>query len=212
MSHVLDLVRIVVEACRQIGAAGKRVKYGVTHLRFRSNKGHDLRHRDTAPFGHARPPLNAVVLGDLFRLGQRFQRGEGDLLRMLDEAADLEFEIREISRQQSPILRRGGTFPFDQKYGEMSFSVNSEMGFKRSSGILSHPMRTYVYTRGTSDLALLDRAAKAMDVALDKAWEAQRERRGRDPGEAHHGHAECKKAEAAPGIIIYATGDVIQIS
>ncbi len=30
---------------------------------------------------------------------------------------------------------------------------------------------TYVYTRGTSDLALLDRAAKAMDVALEKAWE-----------------------------------------
>jgi len=32
---------------------------------------------------------------------------------------------------------------------------------------------TYVYTRGTSDLALLDRAAKAMDVALDEAWNAR---------------------------------------
>jgi len=29
---------------------------------------------------------------------------------------------------------------------------------------------TYVYTRGTSDLAVLDRAAKAMDAALDEAW------------------------------------------
>ncbi len=32
---------------------------------------------------------------------------------------------------------------------------------------------TYVYTRGTSDLAMLDRAAKAMDVALDQAWEGR---------------------------------------
>ena len=32
---------------------------------------------------------------------------------------------------------------------------------------------TYVYTRGTDDLAILDRAAKAMDVALAEAWEGR---------------------------------------
>jgi UPF0755 protein len=32
---------------------------------------------------------------------------------------------------------------------------------------------TYVYTRGTGELALLDRAAKAMDVALAEAWESR---------------------------------------
>jgi UPF0755 protein len=32
---------------------------------------------------------------------------------------------------------------------------------------------TYVYTRGTSDLAVLDRAAKAMDVALEDAWQGR---------------------------------------
>jgi UPF0755 protein len=32
---------------------------------------------------------------------------------------------------------------------------------------------TYVYTRGTDELALLDRAAKAMDVALAEAWEGR---------------------------------------
>lgn len=32
---------------------------------------------------------------------------------------------------------------------------------------------TYVYTRGTSDLAVLDRAAKAMDEALAQAWEGR---------------------------------------
>jgi UPF0755 protein len=35
---------------------------------------------------------------------------------------------------------------------------------------------TYVYTRGTDELAVLDRAAKAMDKALAEAWD------GRDPG------------------------------
>jgi UPF0755 protein len=29
---------------------------------------------------------------------------------------------------------------------------------------------TYVYTRGSDDLAVLDRAAKAMDTALASAW------------------------------------------
>lgn len=33
---------------------------------------------------------------------------------------------------------------------------------------------TYVYTRGTSDLAILDRAAKAMDEALAAAWESRK--------------------------------------
>ena len=32
---------------------------------------------------------------------------------------------------------------------------------------------TYVYTRGTDDLAILDRAAKAMDVALAEAWDGR---------------------------------------
>ncbi len=32
---------------------------------------------------------------------------------------------------------------------------------------------TYVYTRGTGELALLDRAAKAMDKALAEAWESR---------------------------------------
>ena len=32
---------------------------------------------------------------------------------------------------------------------------------------------TYVYTRGTDDLAILDRAAKAMDAALADAWEGR---------------------------------------
>ncbi len=32
---------------------------------------------------------------------------------------------------------------------------------------------TYVHTRGTSDLAILDRAAKAMDEALAQAWESR---------------------------------------
>jgi UPF0755 protein len=34
---------------------------------------------------------------------------------------------------------------------------------------------TYVYTRGTDDLAILDRAAKAMDAALADAWDGRRE-------------------------------------
>ncbi|HMB55767.1 MAG TPA: endolytic transglycosylase MltG [Arenimonas sp.] len=33
---------------------------------------------------------------------------------------------------------------------------------------------TYVYTRGTSDLAILDRAAKAMDEKLAEAWQSRR--------------------------------------
>ena len=33
---------------------------------------------------------------------------------------------------------------------------------------------TYVYTRGTDDIAILDRAAKAMDVALAAAWESRK--------------------------------------
>jgi UPF0755 protein len=32
---------------------------------------------------------------------------------------------------------------------------------------------TYVFTRGTDELAILDRAAKAMDVALAKAWDGR---------------------------------------
>jgi len=32
---------------------------------------------------------------------------------------------------------------------------------------------TYVFTRGTDDLAILDRAAKAMDVALQEAWDGR---------------------------------------
>ncbi len=32
---------------------------------------------------------------------------------------------------------------------------------------------TYIYTRGTDELAILDRAAKAMDVALAKAWDGR---------------------------------------
>ena len=35
---------------------------------------------------------------------------------------------------------------------------------------------TYVYTRGTDDIAILDRAAKAMDVALAEAWESRKPR------------------------------------
>ena len=34
---------------------------------------------------------------------------------------------------------------------------------------------TYVYTRGTDDLAILDRAARAMDVALAEAWEGRQD-------------------------------------
>lgn len=34
---------------------------------------------------------------------------------------------------------------------------------------------TYVFTRGTDDVAILDRAAKAMDVALDEAWRGRQQ-------------------------------------
>ena len=98
--------------------------------------------------------LDRLSKGEVIQ--RKFTIVEGWSFRDLRAALDADALIKHstqglIDAQVMEKLGRGGVFPEGRFLPE-----------------------TYVYTRGTDDIAVLDRAAKAMDVALAEAWESRK--------------------------------------
>jgi hypothetical protein len=67
VAHVRDRVRVVVDAL--VGCFIERVEDDPLRVGERPDEIDDGRHRDAAPLGDSRPPLDAEVLGYLLVVG-----------------------------------------------------------------------------------------------------------------------------------------------
>src|SRR5262249_55048341 len=93
--HMLNSVTVVIETA--LRAAREGVENDPLRLRVGLNDVEKVGHSDPAPFSDPRPPLDAVVLRNLFALRHRLQFGIADLDRILDFAIKAQLEIRKAS-------------------------------------------------------------------------------------------------------------------
>jgi UPF0755 protein len=142
---------------------GKLRKVGVT-------QGHDLEWR---------------TLASTLRVADHLQVGEYAVTSGMSPRVLL------LRLAKGEVIQRKFTIVEGWNFRELRAAIESDPLLKRQTGPLSdgeimarlgrggvHPEgrflpETYVYTRGTGELAILERAAKAMDEALAAAWESR---------------------------------------
>jgi hypothetical protein len=86
VAHLLDWVRVVVDAGVRTVAEG--VEDHPLGFRQGFDEVHQGSHRHAAPFGDARPALDAEVLCDLLVVLQHSQPGQAQFDGVLDQAVD----------------------------------------------------------------------------------------------------------------------------
>ena len=190
-AHLLDRMGVVVDAA--VGTLAERVEDDPLGVGVRLDQIEDRRHRHPSPLGHAGPPLDAEVLGDLLVGRQGAQVLQTELDRMFDPPADLQPVVDEPAVGQGPVLSGVGV-------ATVVPEVRRDVGLVVLAGLgvdVSEPA--------------FERADQGGPHALDHPGVAQRERGRGPPGDADHDHGHGEHPEPDPAVVVAAGEHVVEV-